>query len=679
MLKRREFLALLLAPWLASCQSAGAGKSSLSSGLDLESLDRTVRPQDDLYRFVAGTWLRDTPIPPDRSNYGAFGMLQDQAYADVRAIAEAAAAEAPTAPAGSDTQRIGDLYLSFMDTARIEAVGLDPLRPELARIEAIDSREALLTCMGHFQTLAVHAPLDFYVEVDPDRPDRHVAAFWQTGIALPDRVYYLEDTPRHAEYRQRFEAYVADIVRLAGIGDLADAQAIVALETRLARAHSPREEHRDPGATTNRLSLRELNALGGVDWRPMLAAAGIDATEFLVGQPGYRAGVGTAVREVPLAVWRRYLAYQLVHTYAPYLASPFAGAHFEMFEATLRGIHEDRPRWKRAVEVLDRTLGDLVGRAYIRQHFPPAARDRIRTVAATVVTALGAYLEEEVTWMGPTTKAEARTKLAALDIKVGYPERWRDYAGVRIARDDLVGNLLRVAQAEHAREVARLRRPVDRGEWAITPQTVNAYYARARNEIVVPAAILRPPFFDPAAEDAVNYGAIGAVIGHEISHGFDNQGRQYDAEGRLRDWWTAADDAEYRRRAALLTQQYEAYEPLPGHRVNGTLTLGENIADLIGLRAAHRAYHLALRGRPSPVLDGFTGDQRLFMAWARIWARKYREDDLLRRLATDPHPPGAYRANGPPSNIDAFYAAFEVGPDDGLYRPPAARVSPRSF
>jgi putative endopeptidase len=677
MLKRREFLALLLAPWLASCRSAGAGKGSLPSGLDLGSLDRAVRPQDDLYQFAAGTWLRDTPIPPDRSNYGAFGVLQDQVHADVRAIAEAAGA-AP-APAGSDAQRIGDLYLSFMDTARIEAVGLEPLRPELARIGAIDSREALLAGMGHLQTLAVRAPLDVYVEVDPDRPDRHVAAVWQAGIALPDRVYLLEDTPRLAEYRRRYHAYVADIARLAGIADPADAQAIVALETRLARAHRPQEEHRDPGATTNRLSLRDLDALAGVDWRPMLAAAGIEPTELLVGQPGYVEGVGAAVREVPLAAWRRYLAYQLVHAYAPYLASPLAGARFEMFEATLRGVREDRPRWERAVEVLNRNLGDLVGRVYVRKHFPPAARDRIRTVAATLVTALGNYLEEEVTWIGPATKAEARAKLAALDIKVGYPERWRDYEGVRIARDDLVGNLLRAARAEHAHEVARLGRPVDRGEWAITPQTVNAYYARTRNEIVVPAAILRPPFFDPGAEDAVNYGAIGAVIGHEICHGFDAQGRKYDAEGRLRDWWTAADDAEYRRKAALLIQQYDAYEPLPGHRVNGTLTLGENIADLIGLRAAHRAYHLALAGAPSPVLDGFTGDQRLFVAWARIWARKYREDDLVHRLATDPHTPGAYRANGPPSNIDAFYAAFGVGPDDGLYRPPAERVRPRSF
>src|SRR5215468_9221014 len=379
MLKRREFVVLLLAPWLASCQSAGAGKSSLSSGLDLESLDRAVRPQDDLYRFVVGTWLRDTPIPPDRSTYGAFEMLQDQAYTDVRAIAEAAVAGAATAPAGSDAQRIGDLYLSFMDTARIEAVGLEPLRRELTRIGAIDSQEALLVCMGHFQTLAVHAPLEVYVDIDPDRPDRHVAAFWQAGIALPDRVYYLEDTPRHAEYRRRYDAYVADITRLAGIvDDPTDAQVIVALETRLARAHRPREEHRDPGATTNRLSLRDLDALGGVDWRPMLAAAGVDAPEFLVGQPGYVEGVGAAIREVPLAVWRRYLAYELVQAYAPYLASPLAGARFEMFEVTLRGAHEDRPRWKRAVEVLIRTLGDLVGRAYVRQHFPAEDRNRHR-------------------------------------------------------------------------------------------------------------------------------------------------------------------------------------------------------------------------------------------------------------------------------------------------------------
>jgi len=345
MLRRREFLALLLAPWLASCQSAGAGKGSLPSGLDLGSLDRAVRPQDDLYRFVVGTWLRDTPIPPDRSTYGAFEMLQDQAYADVRAIAEAAVAGAATAPAGSDAQRIGDLYLSFMDTARIEAVGLEPLRPELTRIGAIDSQEALLVCMGHFQTLAVHAPLEVYVDIDPDRPDRHVAAFWQAGIALPDRVYYLEDTPRHAEYRRRYDAYVADITRLAGIvDDATDAQVIVALETRLARAHRPREEHRDPGATTNRLSLRDLDALGGVDWRPMLEAAGIDAPEFLVGQPGYVEGVGAAIREVPLAVWRRYLAYELVQAYAPYLASPLAVALFEMFDVTLGGAHHDRPR-----------------------------------------------------------------------------------------------------------------------------------------------------------------------------------------------------------------------------------------------------------------------------------------------------------------------------------------------
>src|SRR5262245_47606313 len=476
MLKRREFLALFLAPWLASCRSPGARKGSLASGLDLGSLDRAVRPQDDLYGFAAGTWLRDTPIPADRSSYGTFGVLQERAYADVQAIAEEAAASAATAPAGSDAQRIGDLYLSFLDTARIEAVGLDPLRPELARIGAIDSREALLGGMGHFPTLAVGAPFDVYVDVDPDRPDRHVAAFWQAGIALPDRRYYLEETPRYVEYRRRYDAYVANIVRLAGIGGPVDTRTIVALETRLARAHRPREEDRDPGKTANRLSLRDLDALTGVDWQPMLAAAGIDAAEFLVGQPGYLDGVGAAVREVPLAVWRGYLSYQLVHAYAPYLASPVAAARFEMFEATLRGVDEHQPRWKRAVQVLDRTLGDLVGRAYVRQHFPPAARERIQTVAATVVTALGVYLEEEVTWMAPTTKAEARAKLAAITINVGYPDRWRDYVGVRIARDDLVGNMLRAARAEHAREVARLGRRVDRGEWRISPPTVNAYY-----------------------------------------------------------------------------------------------------------------------------------------------------------------------------------------------------------
>lgn len=676
-------LVLALAGCLAGAESPttvpsarphGAG-AALFSGLDLASLDRGVRPQDDLYRFAAGTWLRTTPIPEDRSSYGAFTVLQDRILRDVRAIAEAAAT-APGRPPGSDDQRIGDFYVSFMDIARIDTLGIAPLVPEIERIDAISSREALLAHVGRLQGIGVRVPIDLYVDIDPERPDRHVAALSQAGIALPDRAYYLEESPRYAGYRRGYVAYVEKILTGAGIGTPADAERIVALETRLAAAQRPREEHRDPRATSNRLTVGALDVLTpGVDWRPLLAAAGVDATELIVGQPAYLEGLGAAVREVPLEEWRRYLKYHLVHAHAPYLASAFAEARFEMFGRTLRGIREDRPRWERAIVALDGSLGDLVGRAYVGRHFSPVAKARTGTLAAAIVAAIGQGIDE-LEWMAPTTKAEAQAKLRQLDIKVGYPDRWRDYAGLRIARDDLVGNLLRAAAWAHARDVARLGRPVDRGEWAITPQTVNAYYAAARNEIVVPAAILQPPFFDARAEDAVNYGAIGAVIGHEVSHGFDDQGRHFDADGRLRDWWTAADDAEYRRRTERLVRQFDAFVPLPGHPVNGTLTLGENIADLVGLRAAHRAYHRALDGRPAPVVDGFSGDQRLFIAWARMWARNYREDDLIRRLATEPHPPGEFRANGPVSNIDAFYAAFVVRPGDRLYRPPAARVRP---
>jgi predicted metalloendopeptidase len=652
--------------------------TGLLSGLDLSGYDRSVRPQDDLFRFVNGEWLRRTQIPADRSNYGAFTALDDKAQADLKAIIEEAAGATDRAP-GSDAQKAGDFYLSYMDTARIEALGLTPLRAELERIGRIHDTQALAWHMGYSQRIGVSHPVMLWVAQDEKNTSRYIPILYQHGLSLPDRDYYLKTDEKSVALRAKYQAYVTQLLRLAQFENPAEAaKRILALETRLAGAHWTRVQNRDAVATYNRFTVDAATAAApGFDWAQFIDGAALELEnsggEFVVSQPSFFAGLGTAMREVPLSDWKLYLEYKLINQFAPVLPAAFVDAHFEFYGRTLKGIEEIRPRWKRAVEAIDDTMGEIVGRMYVERHFPPAAKTRMDELVKNLLRAFELSIDE-LDWMSSATRQAAREKLARFTVKIGYPDKWKDYSGLSVSRYELIGNLLRSAAVEHRRAIGKLGKPVDRTEWLMTPQTVNAYYYPPMNEIVFPAAILQPPFFNVAADDAVNYGGIGAVIGHEISHGFDDQGRKYDGDGNLRDWWTPEDAERFHQRAAGLAAQYSAYNPIDDLHINGELTLGENIGDLSGLAVAFKAYELSLGGKTPPVIDGFTGEQRFFMGWSQVWRRKYRDEELRVRLVTDPHSPSEYRANGIVSNIAEFYRAFDLKPGDRLYRPPAERV-----
>jgi len=648
--------------------------AALVSGLDATGYDRKVRPQDDLFRFVNGEWLRTTEIPADRSNYGAFTALDDKAQEDLRALIEEAAASSDR-PKGSDAQKVGDFYASYMKTARADELGIGPLRQELARIDAIADRKALVRYLGASQRLGVSQPVGFYVAQDEKNTTAYVPIVTQSGLTLPDRDYYLKSEPKDVAIREKYLAYVARVAELAGFADPpGTARRVLAFETRLAGAQWTRVQNRDAVAAYNKHSLASANALTpGLDWAEFFAAAGVDTQHFVISQPSFFTALGKAIDEVPLEDWRSYHKFKLVDDYAPALSAAVVDAHFDLHSRTLKGVKENRPRWKRGVEAVDRTMGEIAGRLYVERHFRPEAKRRMDELVANLIRAYEVSIDE-LAWMSPQTRREARAKLAKFTVKIGYPSKWKDYSRLEIAADDLVGNLMRSAAVEHQRMVDKLGKPIDRTEWLMTPQTVNAYYYPPMNEIVFPAAILQPPFFNVAADDAVNYGAIGAVIGHEISHGFDDQGRRYDGDGNLRDWWTAEDETRFKERASGLVAQYSKFNPIDDKHVNGELTLGENIGDLSGLAVALRAYRLSLGGKPAPAIDGFSGEQRFFMGWSQVWRRKYREEELRMRLVTDPHSPSEYRANGIVSNMDEFYRAFEVKEGDKLYRPEAQRV-----
>jgi predicted metalloendopeptidase len=652
--------------------AAAATRSAPVSGLLRENFDRNVRPQDDLYRYVNGTWLAKTEIPADKSNYGSFTRLADEAERDLRVIVEEAAAA--RAPAGSDRQLIGDYYASFMDEAAAEKLGARPLAPELARIDSIKDRAQLLDYLAHAILIGVPNPVIAYVMPDAKRPDMYTVWANQSGLGMPDRDYYLSKDARFTEIRGKYQEHVARVFQLMGRDEAAAkaaAQRVMEFETRLAQASWAPVDLRNVDKNYNPFDLAgAARATPGIDWAALFAAMGIrNHDHLIVGQPSYFAELGKALGDVPLETWQDYLRLRLVDEFSPYLSDAFVREHFDFYGRTLSGTPELKPRWKRGLAETETAMGDLLGKEYVARHFPPEAKRRMDALVANLLEAFAVSIDE-LEWMGPETRREAHAKLSNFTVKIGYPEKWKTYPGLVAKRDDLVGNVQRAREVNVRRELGKLGQPIDRTEWFMTPQTVNAYYNPLMNEIVFPAAILQPPFFDMNADDAVNYGGIGAVIGHEISHGFDDEGRKFDGKGTLRDWWTEADNARFEERAQRLVKQYDAFSPLPGMNLNGQLTLGENIGDLSGLAVAHKAYRLSLDGKPAPVLDGYTGDQRFFMGWAQIWARKYRDDELRKRLLTDPHSPSEYRANGIVRNMPAFAEAFDVKPGDKLYLPP---------
>jgi len=670
-------LALVLVSAACSQPAAppAAPRPPLVSGLDAATFDRTVRPQDDLFRFVNGGWLARTEIPADKPAYGGFYEAFDRSQEQLKVLVEAAAAGQHAA--GSDNQKIGDFYTAFMDEARVEQLGLGPLEAELKAIQALSTRAELARYFARQAKLGIGgAPLGAGVDGDAKEPTRNTLYIGQGGIGLPDRDYYLKDDARLKEYRAKYVAYITTILDAARVPGPATAAAdILAFETRLARAHWTNVESRDAVKTYNKVAVADLPAqFPGLDWAAWLGEMGIaSAPAVVVAQPSFVKALAGTVASTPVERWKPYLTFHLVDRFAPYLHRALVEARFDFRNRTLQGVAELQPRWKRALNNLDQTVGELLGKAYVEKHFTPAAKARMDTLIENLRAAYKDGIDG-LEWMGPETRKEAHAKLAAFRPKIGYPSKWRDYSKVEIRRDDLLGNMMRALEADSLFDLAKVGQPVDPEEWEMNPQTVNAYYHPVRNEIVFPAAILQPPFFDMAADDAVNYGAIGGVIGHEMGHGFDDQGRRFDAKGVLRDWWTAKDAEEFMRRAKGLVAQYSAVEVLPGLRVNGELTLGENIGDLTGLVIAHRAYQKSLGGRPAPVMDGLTGEQRFFAGWAQAWRAKTRDDFLRQQVLSDPHAPDVLRATRPLPNVDAFYTAFDVKPGDQLFLPPDQRV-----
>ncbi len=639
-------------------------------GFDASGQDTTVKPGDNFFRYADGKAVDRLTIPPDRSRFGVFDALRELSDARSRAVIESPGTPAP----GTEEAKIKALYASFMDQDRLNALGVAPLRPELAAIKAARTRAALARLMGR-GALSLYGSF-FGVSVADDAKDpRHYAVILnQAGLNLPDRDYYL--TPQFADKKTKYQAYVAaTLKRIGWPGAAAAARQVVALETRIAEVSWTRAERRDEDKTYNPMTREELaKAAPGFDWNAYFAGAEIpEVKRVIVSENTAFPKIAAVFAKTSLPVLRAWAAFTLTDAASPYLSKPFDEAAFAFNSHELSGVPEQRPRWKRATSLVSNQMGEALGRVYVDRFFPADSKARMLSLVGDLRAALGERIQR-LDWMSDPTKQKALEKLAKLNVKIGYPDKWRDYSGLMIKADDLYGNIERGAAFDWRFRIGRLNGPVDRAEWEMFPQTVNAYYESTKNEIVFPAAILQPPFFDPKADPAINYGAIGGVIGHEMTHGFDDQGRKSDGDGVLKDWWTKDDAERFDARAQALAKQYSAFEPLPGAHVNGEATLGENIADLGGLLLALDAYHASLHGQPAPVIDGFSGDQRVFLGWAQAWRSKVREDALRRQLATDPHSPDMLRVNGVVHNVDGWYGAYDVTPGQALYLAPNLRV-----
>ena len=667
----------LIAAFAGAAEPVAAPAASLS-GIDSQHIDTTVRIQDDFFSHINGKWIKNTEIPADKSSWGSFGKLADDTQPQVRAIIEAAQAD-KSQKAGSEARKIGDLYASFMNEKKRDAAGYKPLAKELAKIRGMRDKKAIPAMIGHLTQIGVSAPYLVYIEQDGRESTRYTASIRQSGLGLPDRDYYLKaDDAKLADAKAKYETLVATMLGMAGRKDgAAAAKDIVALETELAKVQWTKVENRDSVKMYNKVALDKLGELTpGYDWKAAMAASGIGPkTDYvIVNQPSYLKGFNEVLAKTDLATWKSYFEWQLVRSFAPYLSKPFVDARFAFYGTALTGVTENRPDWKLAVATVEASLGEALGKLYVAQYFPAERKARMEQLVANLLAAYKQSIDG-LDWMSPETKREAQAKLAKFTTKIGYPNKWRDYSKLTIKKDDLVGNVMRTATFAYNRNINKLGKPIDREEWGMTPQTINAYYSPTMNEIVFPAAILQPPFFDMRADDAVNYGAIGAVIGHEISHGFDDQGSQYAGDGNLRDWWTKDDRARFKAKTDMLVKQYDAFSPMPGLNVNGALTLGENIGDNSGVAIAYKAYKLSLGGKPAPVIDGLSGDQRFFMGFAQVWRVKMRPEQQLVQIKSDPHSPDEFRVIGTLRNHPGFDATFGVKPGDGMYLKPAERVS----
>ena len=646
----------------------------LHSGIDTSDIDPTIRPGDDFYAYLNGEWVEEFELPADKSNYGTFTMLRDKSQEDVKAIIDMAATG--DFAKGTDEQKVGDLYKSYLDMETRNARGTEPLQPELDRIAAISSHDELAVYFAGALKRGYGMPFVLAQIADMKDPGNYGLYTFQAGLGLPDREYYFNDDERSAALRDEYVAHIAKMFELAGFeGGTESAEIIMALETRIAGQHMKKEDARDFANNYNKVATEDLGTvMPTFNWGGFLAEAGaaeIDA--LIVLQTDYMAELDTIIQDTDLGTWKTYLEWTALNTRASVLDEALDNQNFAFYRAALSGIEEQEEDWRRAVSSVNGTLGEVVGKVYVKNHFPPEAKERMLELVGNLVAAYEKSIKE-LDWMGDETKTQALEKLHKFEPKIGYPDEWRDYSALDIEVDDLFGNIERAALAEYQRRLDRQGGPVDRAEWGMTPQTVNAGYNPTMNQITFPAAILQPPFFDMRADDAVNYGAIGAVIGHEIGHGFDDKGSTFDGDGALRDWWTDEDRAEFENRTGKLVDQFSAYAPFDDLNVNGEFTLGENIGDLGGLSIGLLAYKMSLNGEEPPMLDGYTGEQRALLGWAQVWRRKYRDEELRRRIATDPHSPAEYRVNGIVRNMPEFYEAFGVTEGDALYLPPEERV-----
>lgn len=646
-----------------------------ASGIGIDELDATVRPQDDLYRHVNGSWIDATPIPDDKARYGSFTVLAEAAEIAVRDIIERSQQAAP----GTEERKVGDLFTSFADEERLEALGTAPIEPLLAEIAAIDSVEEVVRMVGRFERLGLPSFLQLFVDNDPGDPESYMVFLEQSGLGLPDESYYREE--RFADIRTKYREFVAAMFPLAGFEDGGDrTENVIALETALASKHWDNVTTRDSQKTYNKLPWAEVAALAeGIDLQRWWAAIDAPAGAFetvVVREPSFVTGLAELLRDRPLVVWKDWLRWQVIRASAAYLTSAFSATSFSFYGTALTGAPKQRERWKRGVSLVEGAMGEAVGRIYVQEHFDETSKVTMDDLVANLVEAYRQSITA-LDWMTDETRARALDKLEKFTPKIGYPVKWRDYSALEISADDLIGNVRAIASFQVDRELGKIGKPIDRDEWFMTPQTINAYYNPGFNEIVFPAAILQFPFFEAGRDAAANYGAIGAVIGHEIGHGFDDQGSQYDGDGRLENWWTEADRTAFEDRTKALIAQYDALMPteVPDGHVNGALTIGENIGDLGGLSIAWKAYLISLDGQEPPVVDGLTGAERFFLSWAQAWRMAIRPEEAARLLSIDPHSPTEFRCNQVVRNIDVWYDTFGVTERDAMYLDPAERVS----
>lgn len=662
---------------LSSCQESKEDPNSTpkeyTSGLLLENMDKSIKPGDDFQMFVNGKWIKETEIPSDKSSYGIFALLNDKAQEDVKKIIEFAAASENKD--GSDEQKVGGLYASYMNMEARNSKGNSPLLPEFEKIESISNHQELARYFAYANKLGYEAPFGTFVYSDLKNPVMHALYAWQGGLGLPDREYYLKDDDKSKNIRTEYVAHIEKMLSLAGIEEVGQAaKTIMDLETKMAKEHMKKEDTRDMMALFNLVPVDSLDEImPNFAWDDYLQEAGItDLESMVVAQLDYSKKVDGIIKDTDLDTWKTYFKWSVVNHNASRLSEAFDKQNFAFYGTTMRGTKEQRPQWRRAVGTVNAYLGEVVGKVYVKEHFPPVAKDRMMELVNNLLKAYEASIKE-LDWMGEETKVQALDKLNKFTPKIGYPDEWKKYPA-KIVADDLFGNMKRSDLAEYDRQLEKLKKPVDKKEWGMNPQTINAYYNPSLNEIVFPAAILQPPFFDLNADDAVNYGAIGGVIGHEIGHGFDDQGSTFDGDGVLRNWWTDTDREEFKKRTQALIEQYNQYKVFDDLNVNGQFTLGENIGDLGGLSIALKAYEMSLNGKEAPVIDGFTGRQRVFLGWAQAWRSKSREEALRIQVNTDTHSPALFRVNGVVRNIPAFYEAFDVKEGDELYLAPEERV-----